>query len=217
MQPLVSIIMPIFKAEKYVAKAITSLINQTYSNLEIILVNDCSPDNSLSICHQFAEQDSRIVIVDKQINEGEDLARFSGIEIAKGEWVTFVDADDWCDNTAVETLYNTANINKCNIVYGSLTRHFGIFYQCKINYPHSVLNHIIQDEEKQRLLSSYFGINMIPVTMWGGLFERKLFHPLPSKSKLKLGADLALSLQLYLRATKIYVTSENVYLTDGEV
>ncbi len=100
----ISIIVPIYNAEKYLAKCIESLIHQTYQKLEIILVNDGSKDNSLAICRDYAAKDSRIVVIDKE-NAGVALARNSGLEVATGKYIGFVDPDDWLEANMYEKLY----------------------------------------------------------------------------------------------------------------
>lgn len=105
---LISVIVPIYNAEKYLKKCIDSIINQTYSNIQIILVDDGSEDNSSIICDEYAQLDMRIVVIHKK-NQGLVLARKSGAEIAAGEYITYVDADDYIDIDAYEKI--VANIN----------------------------------------------------------------------------------------------------------
>ena len=93
----ISVIVPIFNAELYLAKCIESLIRQPYTALQIILVNDGSTDNSLAIAQQYAAQDSRIEVY-TQTNQGQSVARNLGLQYAKGEYISFVDADDYVDN-----------------------------------------------------------------------------------------------------------------------
>lgn len=93
-KPLISVIIPVYKVEKYLDKCIESVVNQIYKNLEIILVDDGSPDNCPTICDEWAKKDSRIVVIHKE-NGGLSSARNAGVAIAKGEWVGFVDSDDY--------------------------------------------------------------------------------------------------------------------------
>lgn len=93
---LISIIIPVYKAESYLSKCLDSICGQTYPNLEIICVNDSSPDNSLNILHDYSKRDSRIYVIDKE-NEGVSSARNAGLAAASGEYIMFVDADDWID------------------------------------------------------------------------------------------------------------------------
>ena len=95
-QPLLSVIVPCYSVEKYVDKCISSIVNQTYSNLEILLIDDGSIDNTGKLCDIWQERDSRIRVIHKQ-NEGASYARKTGVENATAEYVTFVDADDWID------------------------------------------------------------------------------------------------------------------------
>ena len=105
MDSLISIIVPIYKVEKYLDKCIESIVNQTYKNLEIILVDDGSPDNCPQMCDTWAKKDSRIKVVHKP-NGGLSDARNAGMKTATGEYVAFVDSDDWIDANMMETLYD---------------------------------------------------------------------------------------------------------------
>ena len=105
MNELVSIIVPVYNVEKYIKKCVDSLITQTYSNLEIILVNDGSPDNSGKICDEYAQSDSRIKVIHKA-NGGLSDARNTGIDIAEGQYIFFLDSDDWIDCQCIEKLHN---------------------------------------------------------------------------------------------------------------
>lgn len=102
--PFCSIIMPVYKVAKYLDAAINSVLSQTYNDWELILVNDASPDESLSICYRYESFDKRIKVVDKKINEGLGMARNSGMEYANGEWVLFVDSDDRIEPYTLERL-----------------------------------------------------------------------------------------------------------------
>ena len=96
MSALISVVVPVYNAEKYLDKCIQSIINQKYSNLEIILVDDGSKDNSLELCKKYAESDKRIKVIHKE-NEGVSTARNSGIEVASGDFIAFIDSDDYID------------------------------------------------------------------------------------------------------------------------
>lgn len=111
----VSIIIPIFNASKFLEKSIASITNQTLQNIEIICVNDGSKDNSLQILQSLAEKDSRIKIIDFKENQGVSNARNTGIKNANGEFVGFIDADDYVDIDFYEKLYNAAITEKADI------------------------------------------------------------------------------------------------------
>ena len=118
--PLISIIVPIYKVEKYLPRCIDSLINQTYQNLEIILVDDGSPDRSGEICDEYAKKDSRIVVVHKP-NGGLSDARNKGLDVANGDYVMFVDSDDWIEKESCEILVNLAKEKKSDVVSFAMT------------------------------------------------------------------------------------------------
>lgn len=115
MNPQISVIVPIYNVEKYLSKCIDSIINQTLTNIEIILVNDGSTDNSGKIIDEYAKKDSRIKVIHKK-NGGQGSARNAGLDIAKGEYIGFVDSDDWIDSNMYESLYNAAISNNSDIV-----------------------------------------------------------------------------------------------------
>lgn len=103
-ESLISVIVPVYKVEPYLDKCIASIVNQTYKNLEIILVDDGSPDKCPEMCEAWAEKDSRIKVIHK-LNGGLSDARNAGLEIAKGEYIAFVDSDDWVEKKYIEFLY----------------------------------------------------------------------------------------------------------------
>jgi len=152
--PLVSIIIPIYKVEPYLRRCLDSIVNQTYTNLEIILVDDGSPDGCPQICDEYAANDNRIVVIHKE-NGGLSDARNAGLDICKGEYISFVDSDDWVDEKYIETLcsitrdkqydfviadYHQSNENSevqhipCN--NGSILGNIPIISAyCKLTYP----------------------------------------------------------------------------------
>ena len=104
--PKISVIVPVYNVEKYLSQCLNSIIEQTFSDIEIICVNDGSTDNSRKILEQYAQKDSRIKIVDKK-NGGLSSARNAGMKVAQGEYYSFIDSDDWIDETMLEKLYNS--------------------------------------------------------------------------------------------------------------
>ena len=105
--PKISIIVPIYNVEKYLDRCVRSLCNQTLQDIEIILVDDQSPDDCPRMCDEYAKQDSRIIVIHKK-NGGLGYARNSGMKVATGEYVAFVDSDDYVDLDMFESMYNSA-------------------------------------------------------------------------------------------------------------
>lgn len=96
-EPLISVIIPVYKTEEYLPQCFDSLLDQTYQNLEFIVIDDASPDHSGAICDSYAEKDSRFHVIHKKSNEGVSAARNDGLDLMSGEYVTFVDSDDWVE------------------------------------------------------------------------------------------------------------------------
>lgn len=120
---LISIIIPVYNVEKYLKRCLDSVVNQTYNNLEIICINDGSKDNSENILKEYKNKDNRIVIINKQ-NEGVSSARNEGINYSHGNYVCFVDSDDWLEHNAIETLYTTLLEQDVDVVRGNYYRNF---------------------------------------------------------------------------------------------
>jgi glycosyltransferase involved in cell wall biosynthesis len=104
MEPLISVIVPIYKVEEYIDRCIESIVNQTYKNLEVILIDDGSPDNCPQMCDKWAEKDHRIKVLHKE-NGGLSDARNAGLSIAKGDFISFIDSDDWITEDFYSLLY----------------------------------------------------------------------------------------------------------------
>ena len=114
---MVSVIIPVYNVEKYLDRCVQSIVSQTHKDLEIILVDDGSPDNCPAICDKWAKKDSRIKVIHKE-NGGLSDARNIGVEHASGEWVYFIDSDDYLSPDAIEKLYRVALENGCEISMG---------------------------------------------------------------------------------------------------
>ena len=124
--PKVSVIIPLYNQEKYFGKCIRSICNQTYKNLEIIVINDGSTDNSLSIAQKWAQKDCRIIVIDKK-NEGTAFARRDGLLSASGNYVTFLDSDDRMPQTAIEVMVGWIMDKNVDIVMGLFDHQIGPF------------------------------------------------------------------------------------------
>tara|TARA_Y100000590_G_scaffold201045_1_gene228463 strand:- start:2556 stop:3410 length:855 start_codon:yes stop_codon:yes gene_type:complete len=115
----VSIVIPVYNVEKYLSKCLDSVCNQTLKDIEIICINDCSQDNSLEVLQKYAEEDSRIKLVDFKENKGVSVARNTGISLATGEYIGFIDSDDYIDFDFYEKLYKLAKKESADICKGS--------------------------------------------------------------------------------------------------
>ncbi len=171
--PLISIIVTIYNVEQYLAACIEAILQQTYTNLEIILINDGSPDNCGKICDEYRQRDDRIVVVHQE-NGGVSKARNVGLRTFKGEYMAFVDADDLVHSHYVETLYN--NLGKSDFVYCN----FDVFTE------NNQLNLNATVEIKRReILSKSDGFDkllnlsdILIVVPWNKLYKRELWSGL---------------------------------------
>lgn len=140
--PKISIIVPVYNVEKYLHKCMDSLVNQTFEEIEIITVNDGSTDSSLEILREYEKQDSRIIVIDK-VNEGVSLARNTALEYIIGEYIMFVDSDDWIDLDTCEKILKLVTEYKCDVMMWSYIREFDTISAPKIIFQQD----IIYDEE----------------------------------------------------------------------
>lgn len=134
--PKISVIVPVYKAEKFLATCIESILNQTYGNLEIILVDDGSPDSCGKICEKYALSDSRVKVV-HQKNAGVAAARNVGLDLAEGDYVTFVDSDDYIQPQMYEKMIRCAEHNHCDLVMCDCIK----VYSDGIHIPNSGVSH----------------------------------------------------------------------------
>jgi glycosyltransferase involved in cell wall biosynthesis len=155
MNPKVSIIVPVYNAEKYLRRCLDSLVEQDLSDIEIIVVNDGSSDSSIKILEEYRHEDNRIKIIHKT-NEGVSSARNIGIELAKGEFIGFVDSDDWVDKEMYKVLYDTVTKENAEIIMCTYIREFGSHSKKKnFNLPSKI---IYNDEEvKTRVMRRLIG------------------------------------------------------------
>lgn len=204
-EPLISVIVPVYNVEIYLEKCIKSIINQTYSNLEIILINDGSTDKSSQICDEFSKKDSRIKVIHKK-NGGLSDARNAGIDAANGEYISFIDSDDMVDENFISTLFN--------LIEKSLLRlscvGFKPFYKSDdlIRVSNKSYEKVFGDYEYFKnifLGNDDFRCSFCRLLCHKSLFE-KLRFPVG-----ELYEDVAIFGELMIRAKKIIMSDEKLY------
>lgn len=209
MNDKVSIIVPVYNTSKYLTTCIDTLINQTYKNLQIILVNDGSTDHSLAICQSYAKEDSRIVIVDKK-NEGLERARRSGYQYVDGEWVLHVDSDDYLPLDAVETYLKYAE-NDVDIIIGSWYRVLDTKGVIRKKYTLEMLD-LDHETFMEKYYISLLGEYVLPVNVWGRIYRKQIIDQANLKeAKLCFGEDVCYNLQVYPFARRVRTIPETVY------
>lgn len=198
-EPLVSIIIPVYNAESYVKRCLDSISSQTYQNIEIIVVNDGSTDNSSSVCLGCANKDKRIRLIEKE-NEGSGYARNSGLDIAKGDYFFFVDSDDYLYKTCIQRLIDIAMTENAEIVKCSWEQgNNDYFTKIPIPKPYIVLDNI-----------SAFRTRKINIAVHGKLYKRcvieKYRYP-----KVTTHDDEFFTYKLLYNTKKIVILDENYY------
>lgn len=205
---ILSVIVPIYNVETYLEKCINSIINQTYSDLEIILIDDGSTDNSLSICKKYIEIDSRIILI-HQKNLGVSVARNKGIDIAKGEWITFVDSDDYLAANAYESLICQAEENNCDVAIMDFAYvdKDGVIVK-KREYPYGdtvILN-------KEEVIRHQFDIPLsIRLVMWNKVFKREVIKNLRYDETLRASEDTLMLYQCLQNTNKAIWIKKPLY------
>lgn len=205
---LISVIVPIYKVEKYLDNCVKSIQNQTYKSLEIILVDDGSPDSCPELCDRFAEVDERIKVIHK-VNGGLSDARNTGINVATGDYITFVDSDDFLLEDMIETLYCLSE------------KYNADFVMCKkmdcgdddilgTIVPPSDSSNIKVFEGREKM-AAYLKTNQIETTAWKKLYKRYLLDDLRFP-KGKLHEDAFTTYKLVDIANKIVVTNKVGYV-----
>ena len=203
MHSLVSIIVPIYKVEPYLRRCLDSIVNQTYTNLEIILVDDGSPDTCPQICDEYAAKDKRIVVIHKE-NGGLSDARNAGLEISKGEYISFVDSDDWVDEKYIEILLNSAIAENTDIAIGENIQTNGF-----CNKPKNIST--IKTYSSKEALYHLFSQNHIAFTIsCGKLYKKELFSNLHFPIG-KYHEDEFTTYILFYRSKKIVYTNCILY------
>ena len=215
----ISIIVPVYNVERYIKRCLDSLVNQTMTDIEILIINDETPDNSMEICKEFAKVDSRVKIFSKK-NEGLGLTRNYGIERAKGEYICFVDSDDYVTNDMCEVLYNAAKQHRADIVYGGIYRdnNKGKIIKKPCVDAIKVWN---SKEEVKDLLLDFIGTEpnnkndtIMEVSVWKALFKHSVFteNNIRFVSEREfISEDVIFDIDFFLKSRCVVAIPECVY------
>lgn len=193
--PIITVIIPIYNAERYLTKCIESVTNQSYKNLEIILVNDGSLDKSLEICEEFSDRDERIVIINKS-NGGVSSARNAGLDVACGQFVGFVDSDDYIEVDMFEKLYLSSLEHNADIVECG-------YMKKDMNYQIIRKVELIEDVTVSEYECSYEYLSYINTTDFNcnKLYKRDLFKEVRF-SNLAFSEDYELNAKVFYKCRR---------------
>ena len=209
MTELISVIVPIYNVEKYLRTCLNSLLEQTYENFEVLMINNGSTDSSATICQEYAERDSRFVYFEKE-NGGLASARNFGIDHSKGMYISFIDSDDWVVETYLLDLYNAIVKSKSDI---SISHHIG-YKDDTATYFIYVYEYFEKEYYSSQFISELPTLelqNIVYHTSWGKLFRKNLFDNIRFTSG-KLIEDTRIGIKLFLEASKIIYINKGLYI-----
>ena len=208
---LISVIVPVYNAEKYLQKCLDSILEQTYQNLEIIIINDGSTDNSGQICQEYEKQDDRIIYIEKE-NSGVSDTRNAGMDRMTGTYVTFVDSDDWLEPNYVKFLYEKVIDHKADIVVGNYTSfnesnsvfyfHTSADYYEKVYDNKSIIPCLYDSKE---LLKSAL------IVPWGKIYKKEIIANLRFPIN-RIGEDALFNLKALLDSEKVVYVNKSAYI-----
>ena len=205
MKDLVSVIVPIYNVESYLCKCIDSIINQTYKNLEIILVDDGSPDNCGKICDRYAASDERIRVIHQE-NGGLSAARNAGLKIMTGKYLMFVDSDDWLETRCVELLYGLLEKYDADLAIGGVEKKEDESEKIIWTTRSQSISNIIFDS-KQDAMKDMFQNGC---ASWARLYKREI-HENVLFPVGEINEDEAIVLKILDQCKKVIKTNEVIY------
>lgn len=197
---MISVIVPIYNVEPYLARCINSIVNQTFRDLEIILVNDGSTDNSLSICREYEKEDERIVVIDQR-NKGLSGARNTGIDKSTGDYIFFVDSDDWIHPRSLEILMENLLGSQAQMAVGSTFKPQEYLIQNNESFSCVVRN--MQD-------AIIYMLTKTGCSACGRLYEKKIFSSLRFPEG-RTNEDYAIVVKALEQCTKVCFNSSYLY------
>ena len=156
-QIIISVIVPVYNVEQYLSACIESVLNQTFTNFELLLINDASKDNSLQICYRYAEKDNRVRVFDQAKNWGAGVSRNVGLDNAKGKYIVCIDADDLVLNNHLESLYYSPTIPSGTLVHSNYLSEINgvIVNNVKINESYILDNILIRQPKTDFLFAGH--------------------------------------------------------------
>lgn len=198
---LVSVIVPVYNASRYLDKCLNSILNQTHTNIEIVLIDDGSVDNSYSICEKYACKDNRIILF-HQKNSGVSSARNKGLSICKGQYLVFVDSDDWIETNYVEVLLRNAIAYDVDVSCSAMCRDNGIETKVIHNFDDKVITRLEALDNKSPYYLTGIG---------GKMFSRNCFENTRFREDIRMSEDTFLYLQIINSVNRVSWTAAPIY------
>ena len=204
--PEISIIVPIYNAEEYLKRCIDSVRNQTFTNYELLLINDGSIDNSWDICNSEAQKDERIHVINQK-NSGVSKARNNALDCSKGHYIIFLDADDWLEQAALEVLLNEITKYNADIVCASHIIHKRFNRRLAVKYENSTW----KEKEFVSKFDSFF--RTVATAPWGKLYKREIVedNSIRFPENIPYGEDTIFNLNYYKYCDTVRISDKMVY------
>ena len=196
--PLVTIIIPVYNVEKFLPQCLDSILSQTFTDWECILIDDGSPDNSGAICDEYAQQDSRFRVIHQE-NKGVSAARNAGLDVAKGEWIAFVDSDDWVERDTYQRAFDTIVKHEADLVCFNINR---------VTSNGKIFHIPFKDNGLEKNFIRY-PVNMH--SLGNKVFKKTLFHNLRLNQQLSVCEDLEIVFKICCRAERIVYVYDYLY------
>lgn len=201
----ISIIIPVYNVELYLRTCLDSVINQTFKNIEIILINDGSTDDSLSICKQYEEKDKRIKLINKK-NGGVSSARNEGLKICTGKYVTFIDSDDYVANDYIETLYNKIKKYNVDIV---LSNAINICEGVEQNSNYITNKNILFN--KIDIIKEILNEKYVNSVCWGNLYSINVVKNVRFDPEMRISEDMKFLIDVIKKVDTALIIPEKKY------
>lgn len=198
----ISIIVPVYNVEPYLQRCLDSIVNQSYQNLEIILVDDGSSDNCGNICDKYAAKDRRIRAIHK-LNGGVASARNTGLDAATGDWIGWVDSDDWIEPAMFETMLKCAEVHGADIAICSRIESYPD-HSFRIGWQQSKLL------DKEQAIALLVEDGLVQSYLWDKLWKRELFQDIRIP-QLRVFEDMAVMYRLFMRAERVLCLPNEFY------
>lgn len=210
MEDLISVIVPMYNVETYLEDTLNSIVNQTYTNVEIILINDASTDRTFDIAKNYAEKYPNIRLINQIINKGVSATRNLALKLAKGSYITFVDSDDLLAKQALENMYNTAKESNSDLVIGIYKN-----FSSESISPGGIYKRYKRLNEKGRIFPFTNPEIFFHTYCWGKLYKKELLSENTFPEGINYTEDQPFVIYTYFKAKKIYITPHVVYYYRG--
>ena len=214
MTPLVSIIISAYNTEQYIRQCLNSVINQTFKDFEVIVINDFYSDNTYKIIEEFKQKDDRFTVINSEKNYGLGFARNQGLKVAKGKYITFIDSDDWVKNNYVETLYSTIEKHNADFVSADYTLYnnaTSAYFQDKKNLTFYKQSDFYNFEITEENIKKQILLDTPNICVWAKIFKREFLLSNNIYFKIEFFEDNLFIWEVIANSKKFLFIKDSIY------